>query len=532
MSFFALTALINTISSILLGFLVYFSNKKAIINKTFARFCIMVAIWSYAYFIWQISKTAGTALLWSHILMAGAIFIPITYLHFILEFLGKMKEKKKILIFGYFSFIVFFILNLTPWFINGVEQKLSFNFWPNAGLFYTPFLIFWFFYIIYPIYLLVKEKAVSVGLKRNQISFILLGTIIGYTGGITNFPLWYDISIPPIGNWATTIYLAIIAYVIVKHHLMQIKVVITEFLVGSITIILLLDAVTSEDVYKQLFRWGVFFIFIYFGYLLIKSVLNEVKRGDELEVLTKKLKEANKDLKKLDKAKSEFLSIASHQLRTPLTAIKGYISLMLEKNYGKVPEKMVRPLENVFQSNERLLSLVNDLLNLSRLNAGKTEFTTSIISLEKLTSDIVEELKINANKKGIYINIEKPSKSLPNIIADRDKLRQIILNIIDNAIKYTDKGGITIRFNKTLSTEKISISDTGSGMEKEEIDNVFKMFTRATAGVKNNTGGSGVGLYVAKKFIDMHNGKVWIESQGEDKGTTFHIELPIKQIKK
>jgi signal transduction histidine kinase len=145
-----------------------------------------------------------------------------------------------------------------------------------------------------------------------------------------------------------------------------------------------------------------------------------------------------------------------------------------------------------------------------------------------MISGVIEELKINAKKKGLYLKIIKPPEPLPKIMVDRDKLRQVILNIIDNAIKYTKKGGITIKIQSLKSKIQIIIQDTGEGMTKNEIKSLFQMFSRATAGTQLHTEGAGIGLYVAKRFIEMHNGRIWAESGGKGKGSTFYIELPIK----
>lgn len=252
------------------------------------------------------------------------------------------------------------------------------------------------------------------------------------------------------------------------------------------------------------------------------------KLEDEVEKATKELKEAYEELQKLDKAKSEFVSIASHQLRTPLTAVKGYISMMLEKVYGNPPEKMKLPLKNIYASNERLLKLVNDLLNVSRIEAGRIEIKKESFSLEEVTSSIIKELKNLAENKNIYLKLAKPKKTLSNVFADKDKIRQAIANIIDNAIHYTDKGGITVEIKENKNKLQIAVKDTGEGMTKTEIISLFESFSRGKAGTKLWTEGAGLGLYVTKKFITLNEGKVWAESEGKNKGSTFYIELPIK----
>ena len=261
-------------------------------------------------------------------------------------------------------------------------------------------------------------------------------------------------------------------------------------------------------------------------YSEVKGFSKKLER--EVEKATKELKEAYEKLKNLDRAKSEFISIASHQLRTPLAAIKGYISMFLEGTYGKLSEKIKEPMENVYKSNERLIKLVNDLLNVSRIETGKIKLELQKTSIEDVISNIINELKIEAEKKNIYLKWQEPKKPLPEILVDRDKIRQVILNLIDNAIRYTNKGGIRIIYQTANKKCQIIIADTGEGMTIEEILHLFESFSRGGAGTQFYSEGAGLGLYVAKKFVEMHKGKIWAESPGKGKGSTFYIELPIK----
>ena len=514
MEIYSLTALINAITSFVLGIFVYFKNKKAPINKTFALFAFAVFFWSFSYFLWQIAKDPQSALFWSRSLILGAIFIPIFYFHFVIYFLDIFEEKKRILVFGYVLALIFFFLTFTSSMIKGVTPKLFFPYWPEPGMVFSQFLLMFFGYIIYSWYLMFRAYEKLTGIKHEQVKYVLIGTFIGFFGGSTNYFLWYDIPILPLGNGLVAVYVALVAVAIVKYRLMNIRVILTESLVVLIAFILLAETIISKSLLELLFRGSLFLFFCFIGYLLIKSVLNEIKLREKLEIA--------------NNAKSEFVSIASHQLRTPLTAVKGYISLMIDGTYGKLSQELQKPLQNVYESNEKLIDLVNNLLNLSRLEAGKIEFSPTLSSLEKIVSDIIEELKINADKNGLYLKLVKPKRALPEIMIDQSKIRQVILNIIDNAIKYTKDGGITIKLRETDSKEQIMISDTGIGISQDEMKGLFQMFSRAAAGTKLHTNGSGVGLHVAKKFIEMHRGRIWVESEGKDKGSTFFIELPIK----
>lgn len=528
MLFYALTGLINAITSTFLGIVIYFKNRKEAVNQGFSLFCLSVAIWSYGYYFWQVSTNASSALFWTRVLMGGAIFIPFCYFHFVLAFLGKIREKKKFLIFSYFIPFLFLVLDFTPLFVKEVTPELSFQFWPKPGITYHPFLIIWMFYLVYCTYLLSIAYKKSIGIKRVQIKYILSGITIGFIGGSTNYFLWYGIPIPPVGNVLVVAYVLLTAFAIAEYHLMNIQVILSEFLVALVGFILLIDVFLAGSFSTKLLKSGIFISFCYIGYLLIQNVFREIKRREEIERISKDLEKAYKELKKIDESKSEFISIASHQLRTPLTAIKGYISMIHDRTYGIPPEKMEKPLRHIYISAERLIKLVSELLNISRIEAGKVRAELEISSLEYIINSVITELKSLVKEKDLYLEFKKGKEPLPKISIDKEKMRQVILNIIDNAIRYTKEGGITVRCKKKENTYQVKVSDTGEGMTKREISDLFKSFSRGKAGKKGWVEGAGLGLYIAKKYVDMHKGKIWAKSQGKGKGSSFYIELPIQ----
>jgi signal transduction histidine kinase/small basic protein len=251
------------------------------------------------------------------------------------------------------------------------------------------------------------------------------------------------------------------------------------------------------------------------------------KLEKEVEKRTEELRKAYEELKKLDIAKSEFISIASHQLRTPLSAIKGYLSMILEGSYGELPEKVKRPMENVYQSNERLIKLVNDILSVSKIEAGEMEMNWKREDLREIIKEVISELSIKAKERNLYLKFEEP-KEFPKVVLDREKIRQVILNLVDNAIRYTQEGGVTVKLQMANNRVQIVVSDTGEGLTKKEKEKIFERFSRGSAGTKFWTEGAGLGLYIARKFVEMHKGKIWAESEGRGKGSTFYVELPIR----
>ncbi len=514
-------ALIN----LFLGIIVYWKREKNYPALWFSFLAYSLVTWCISIIGYRMADNVEQATILAKLVYGSALLIPTTFFYFTNIFPHDYRPRKFIKIFTIISLLLFLAITLfTSYVVEDVEILAGGEKVVHFSLGYLFFIFFFIGYFIAAFGLLIRSYRISTGIVKAQIYYVLFGALLATIVGTTTnllLPTLEYFGVIWVGPVSTIIMATFIAYAISRYQLMDIKVILTEILVGAIALLLLVQVVVSESILEYTWKGALFLIFLIFGYLLIRSVIREIERRAELQKLYK-------EVDKLSKAKSEFISIASHQLRTPLTAIKGYISMIIEGTYGKLSGRLVKPLGNVYQSNERLIKLVNDLLNLSRLEAGKLEFKPEPTSLEKMVSNIAKELKINAEKKGLYVRIVKPPKLLPKIMVDRDKLRQVILNIIDNAIKYTKKGGITIELKKLDSREQIKTSDTGEGMDKKEIKSLFQMFSRATAGTQLHREGAGIGLYVAKRFLDMHNGKIWAESKGKGKGSTFYIELPIK----
>jgi len=237
-------------------------------------------------------------------------------------------------------------------------------------------------------------------------------------------------------------------------------------------------------------------------------------------------KEAHKELKRVDEAKSQFIMATQHHLRTPLTALKGYLSMSLEGDFGEVGQMLKEKLGFCFDSTNRLIKLVNEFLDLSKLQLGKDILDIKEASITEMLQDVIAEVKSEADKKGIYLTLTLPEQNIPLAMADPIKLREALYNLIDNAVKYTEKGGVAVRLIIENGKLKIVIQDTGIGMTAEEVKNVFShQFERGEEAKKVYTLGRGIGLFIAANIITEHKGKVWAESSGRGKGSSFCLEL-------
>lgn len=250
---------------------------------------------------------------------------------------------------------------------------------------------------------------------------------------------------------------------------------------------------------------------------------------EKVEEQTKQLQEAYEELKAANRVKTEFIAMSSHQLRTPLAAMKGYISMIKEERYGEITEEAKEKLKDVLTSTERLINIVNQLLDISQIELGKMQVETEEEDLNDIVEATFREMKEEGKENGLEMNLKLPSEKIKANI-DRKKIEEAIINLIDNSIKYTDGGSVEVGLEKNEEEAVIYVKDTGEGLSEKEKEDIFESFTRGESGKKRAGKGAGLGLHMAQKYITLHNGELHVESEGKDKGATFFIRLPLSSI--
>ena len=233
--------------------------------------------------------------------------------------------------------------------------------------------------------------------------------------------------------------------------------------------------------------------------------------------------------KEISRMKTEFVSIAAHQLRTPLSAIKWSLNMVLEGDVGRISPEQIELLRKTYQSNERMIFLINDLLNVSRIEEGRFVYSQDSHSIEEIIKETMEVSRGLSNEKKIKIIFEKPKEELPKIKVDKEKIGIVVQNLIDNGIRFNKVGGmvtISVKYDKLYVY--VTIKDTGVGIPDLEQERIFTKFFRANNVVKLDVEGSGLGLFICKNIVEAHGGKIWFESE-KNKGTTFTFTLPIEK---
>lgn len=232
-------------------------------------------------------------------------------------------------------------------------------------------------------------------------------------------------------------------------------------------------------------------------------------------------------IKEVDQMKDEFISIASHELRTPLTVTKGYLSMIQEGTFGKIENPEIeKAINTAAKSNNRLEGLVEDLLNVSRIEQGRLPVAIELVEIDPIIRDIVSQIKVNADEKDLTLEYLEPEKKLPLVSADPERLRQVLINLIGNSVKYTEKGGVKVTVGPKDDMVEIKIVDTGIGMTSEEQKHLFQKFYRVQNEKTGKIIGTGLGLWITKQIIELMKGKISLESM-EGVGTQVSVKLPI-----
>ena len=270
----------------------------------------------------------------------------------------------------------------------------------------------------------------------------------------------------------------------------------------------------------------------------VVMIIPESRLISELKLAQQELMIARDAAESANKAKSEFIGNMSHELRTPLNHIIGFTSVILEKKFGVLNDRQEKYLSNVLESGKVLRSLVDDILDLAQIEAGQNEMNPQIFNLKTLLENSLVMIREKAAKKNIEL-LKNIDLAPENFFADERKVKQILYNLLSNAVKFTHKGGtikLSLHFcrndhsNEASDFLLLTVSDTGIGLEADDLERIFGKFEQADSTLSRNFEGAGIGLPLTKYLVEMHGGKIWAESEGHDRGSSFSFTLPIKKV--
>lgn len=521
------------IIALILDIFILRSGHRSPISIALFSITILFSIWCiFDLILWATNDPRNVMFFWSlQVLIEPLIYATCIYITFLfikgrdMLFSGKLLMSVLLL-----PFIIFLSNKLNLLGVNlsdctAVEGPVS--------LYYAYIYEIISVIVILEIFVSAYTK-ITDSSRKKEITYFIIGMImflLAFSWGNLIGSFTENWTIAQAGLIGMPIFFAFLAYISVKFKTFNLKILGAQVLVFALGFLVLsMSFVRSIQNIKIIIFFTLAFV-IALGYQLIRGVKTEVKQRERLEVLRLKLEEtnikledANDKLKDLDKLKTEFLSLASHQLRSPLTAIKGYTSMVLEGDFGELNDKAKEAIERVFQSTMNLTKVVEDLLNVSKIEQGGMKFVMEDFSLVEIARDMSKDLSISAEKKGLKLTFEGDKDEDCMVNGDKEKLRQVVLNLIDNSIKYTKEGSVNVSVKRVSDKVVFSVKDTGMGMTPEIKATLFQKFSRGE-GSRMNTGGSGLGLYLAKEIMEAHKGTIDVDSEGMGKGSNFHFEL-------
>lgn len=518
--------LVGAFGIFFMGIIVYFHDKKSISNALFFFISLATVFWSLANYF-SISVESDQVLIWVRLVLFFAVPHAALFSLFVYNFPNRELKINKIS-FGVIMVIMVFAMlaTISPFVFSGIniinDQAV-----PIVG----PLMPFFALVVISSLFFALITMTVKYvrakDSERIQWRSMLVGVSISYILLIlTNFILvviWGNTFFVKFGPLFMLPAILGMGYAIIKHHLLNVKAIATEFLTFSILSISLFEVISSKSFTEVALRTGVFCLFFIFGIFLIRSVLKEVEQREKLEILSRELGVANEKLKELDHLKSEFLSFASHQIKAPLAAIKGFATLIYDGTYGESSDKVKEAAVKIKDSSDKMVQLVTDFLNVRKIEEGKMEYKLERIDGIKVIREIFEELKPIAQNKKLEFNLDAGNEIWIN--ADIQRIRQVFQNLIENSIKYTDSGFVKIKAELKDNKLLFSVSDSGHGISKDLLSHLFEEFKRD--GKEKKIEGTGLGLYIAKDIVEAHHGRVWVESEGTGKGSAFFVEIPL-----
>jgi signal transduction histidine kinase len=369
------------------------------------------------------------------------------------------------------------------------------------------------------------------GREKEQSAILLYGLVISiFFGVLTNVVLSRIFGIDGASRFGPAAAFPVMigaGIAVAKHELFNVKIILAEILVTSVILVLVMamyispDFVTRGTVGLAALLTGVI------GFLLIHHVRKEVDRSEQLAVLNRELTAANAQLTEMDEIKNEFITMASHQLRTPISVVKGYLSLMLEGAYGVVPDAIKDKLQQIFSLNDRLVQMIDNMLNASRIEKRKIDYSMVKVDVVDVVRKVVEEMGIKAKEKSLTLAANHPPRPVMAFI-DEEKMLEVVSNLIDNAIKYTDEGevSVTVREDEGDGFVTVLVKDSGIGMSREEASRVFTKFFRAKEAVIREPG-TGLGLFICAKFVQGMGGQIGVVETAPNEGTTFAVRVPV-----
>ncbi len=502
-------------------------------SVVFLLFTLAVSLWLIGDLVlWIVPDYYYVVFFWSWLDHVNVIFFALGAYFFSILARGQITIYEKILIL--LICLPAFVLTFTGNAIVGFEQVWC-EATENQTITYYKLFAEWTFVLMMFVSLVIAWQS-ALREKKVQLLIMLAAILLFFaTFSVTEY-IAVNTGIYEINLYALFVlplFLIIITFSITNLGIFNIRYLGTQLLVYILILMVGSQFLFLQDSTDLTLNVITLVISIFIGLTLLQNSKRELEQKILAEKLATDLAGANLRLEKLDKMKSEFMSIASHQLRSPLTSIRGYVSMILEGSYGVIDDKTKEVLTRVNDSAKNMALSIDDFLNVSRIEAGNMKYDLADADIRQIVENIVSDTQPVSTDRGIplILNVSFEGPAMSKI--DIGKTRQIIQNLVDNAFKYNKDGGlVTLTLSKDDVAKKINVDvkDQGIGLSPESIGNLFGKFERAKNASSANVSGSGLGLYIARTMARQMGGDIVVTSPGEGQGSTFTASFPLNGI--
>lgn len=525
------------VANLIPGVIVFLRKEKRDVHTLYFLVSIVCAVWaiSPALFTLTDSRVMAEAYI-SFFYLTGTV-IELAIFYFSLAFTAKGRIPVSwVLFFALIPVLVFFLIISQDIFHFGLQNPNTIG-WDYTVAFVPAVVITCFAVFQEAMICLVffKYFSSSAGIYRYYRKRVLMLAIVAagvplLTNGILplfmgNFAFFY---VGPLLSVPAMFYLG---YILIQSEQKDAKLFWVKVFFGLIVLVLGIGLFLSKNTTDFLFRAVLLVFQCITGSFLFWGVKKETESSEQIDDMMDEVKLKNEQLRSLNKRNSAFITTTANQLRDPLSGIRWHSASVLNGVYGEVPEHAREYVERILEASKRLIVIVDDFLSLRKIERKEMYYDFVLFDMKKLAKEVTEEMEKFASEYGSKLTLHDDDSDSYELTGDKGKLRQVISNLIDNAIKYSDGGPVDVTVERDGENVIVSVKDSGIGMAKEEADLLFQKFSRTTGAKKINTTGSGLGLYIAREMIEAHHGIIWAESAGEGEGSTFRFRVPM-EVKK
>ncbi|MFZ2523251.1 MAG: ATP-binding protein [Minisyncoccia bacterium] len=517
--YFSISVLIGCFASLISGFVVYLHNHKTTESIAWFFFNASAALWSFGYFILINAPNKDVAFYASWILHIAAIMVPLFCLVSVVSITNTYKVHRYGVVAA--SIISLFLIISTPTklFVIDYIPKGTFNYMVEVGPLYGIFTFYFFALVVYVLTILIRKyNETSNPIEIIRYKYIIIFTTAGSIGGGSVFFLNYNIPIEPYPLILFSLFPIISIYAIFRFKLFDVKVITTEFIVFSLWIFLFIRTLISSSTEERVINGGLFFIILIAGMLLIRSVIKEVHLREELD-------ESNKKLKASNEGQVSLMHFMNHQVKGRFGNSKNIFAELLTDDYGVMPKDAIPLLQKGLDETNMGIDYVQNVLRGASAENGQIPYEMKPVDFKQILETAFAKEKDRAESKGLKFTLSI-SDGEYSMQGDARQLSEAVRNLIDNSLTYTPEGNVEVALSGDKYAIKLNIKDTGVGILEEDKPKLFKSGVRGTDSLRFNVNSTGYGLAFVKGVVDAHKGRVWAESDGRWKGSTFNLELP------